>query len=291
MEEHSQGIKRKSADNLSDASSSKKQQIAQEDVIIKSFNETIFDENSEDSNEQNSEVEDGENLEYSEVEDCDEYSNDESEDLQKGDSGSDDMQDTSVCDIIIPDDNYLSFSDNEITDERIVESRQNPSQSAGANKNKKKVKRKRKKKDPNTRRNIRNVLTDKQLDSTTQILREKELDRLKKLGMISSTPVITPTPSAAKSTVKPGKVGKKPIPQNTVICLMSSDEEEKEKEPEKEKHQRDNSSSSLLPSLITKKKEVLVLSSDSDEQELNEEEKLAEHHSDLGLCYSYYLTF
>jgi hypothetical protein len=274
MEGYLQGTKRKSTDNCSNESSSKKQ----------IFPEDIIDENNEDSiNEPNSEVEDDENIEYSEIEDCDDYSNDESDGLQRVDSNEDNADETrgTICDIVIPDDNYLSFSDNEITDERIVESRQNPNQESGANKGKRKVKRNKKKKDPNMRRNIRNVLKDKQLDSTTQKLREKELDRLKKLGMIPTTSVITPTSTAVKSD----RLSKKPIPQNTVICLTSSDEEEEEDK----KEQRGNNGSCLSPTTDTNKNEVFVLSSDSDEPEMDEEEKLAEHHSNLGLwsCFFY----
>ena len=253
-----QNLKRKSASKLPEETSSKRTardddyKAPQTENIVNSQDRGEFIENEEEGKEaiEEEEIEEedvdieSENFEYSEVED--EFSDE------------DDLNATTVD---LSNDNYLSFSENEITEERDGVSLSKKSTSKDSQS---KVKKKRKKKNANMRKNIRNVLAEKQLDSATQKLREKELERLKRLGYATSpilTPSVTTTNSATKST-------KKKPSTSDVICLSSSDEE--------------TTGPTVEQFSNVKKREVFVLSSDSDDGDAVEEENLADHHSDLG---------
>lgn len=250
-----QSLKRKSESDLYNTISSKR---TTRDNYHDSKNENVVDileqekyrENKEEEeDEEEIEEEDvgieSENFEYSEVED--EFSDE------------DELNSTTVD---LSNDNYLSFSENEITGE----GEDNSLSKRSAYKDvQPKIKKKRKKKNPNMRKNIRNVLAEKHLDSATQKLREKELERLKRLGYATS-PIL---PSAGITTSSTTKSTKKKLSTSDVICLSSSDEE--------------TTDPVIKHSNNTKKKEVFVLSSDSDDADAVDEENLADHHSDLGM--------
>ncbi|XP_066935875.1 helicase ARIP4-like [Clytia hemisphaerica] len=215
----------------------------------------------------------GPSNEYSIEDHWDEENESESE-LEEGeDHEKDEDSDMAHETVNIEDDSYLSFSDNEITEERISSK---PTTTTTNVNTQKKLKKKHKKKNPNMRKNIRNVLTDTQLDSATQKLREQELDRLMRLGMIGNKSVVVPpmvnrSPVIVKPTTKP-KQATKP---SDVICLSSSDEDSHEPEGE--------SIPSTSSATRADRKEIFVLSSDSDEEEMEDDGALANHHTDLGL--------
>lgn len=249
-----QSLKRKSDSDLQNVPSSKKhtdpQSLSHSNAVEEEINENLNEQEDE-----KCEDVDSEGFEYSEVEE-DEFSDNDNNDT-----------------VDLSNDHYLSFSDNEITEERVVSPVNELSTTSKKDSQQQKVKRKRKKKNPNMRRNIRNVLAEKQLDSATQKLREKEIDRLKRLGMYATSPVTSPTsvifhppPSSTKSQKKNSSSSQ---PTKDVICLSSSDDEQ--------------AGPSRAP-VPAKNNEVFVLSSDSDEGAM-EEENLADHHSDLGECF------
>ena len=246
-----QNLKRKSENDFHDTILSKRTardddfDTQTEHVDIQDQEELIGNEGDEEEIEEEDGIE-GENFGYSEVED---------------DFSDEDELNPTTVDLL--NDNDLSFSENEITEERYQASSSKKSNSKDGQP---KVKKKRKKKNANMRKNIRNVLAEKQLDSATQKLREKELERLKRLGYATS-PILNPSASATTSTVtKPTK--NKPS-KSDVIYLSSSDEETT---PDPKIGHSNN----------IKKKEVFVLSSDSDDDDAIDEENIGDHHSDLG---------
>ena len=263
----SPNLKRQAEEGLEGAEQQSKRSLTEHSytAIPGPSNNYSIDDNWDAANKSESELEEGEEYEEDEI-----------------DSDSNENDDMMVPETVnIEDDSYLSFSDNEITEERIsAQQQQNPLSANTTNVSpQKKLKKKRKKKNPNMRKNIRNVLTDTQLDSATQKLRERELDRLMRLGMIANKSVVAPpmvnrSPVIVKPTTKP-KQATKP---SDVICLSSSDEDSNEPEG----GGRPSTTTTLATTTKPDQKEVFVLSSDSDDEELEDDGALANHHSDLG---------
>ena len=254
-----QNLKRKSESDLHLTTSPKRtaRDEGYADPEIKNYvnighQEEILD--NEEESDQNEDGVESENFEYSEIED--EFS---------------DEDGINPSTVDLSNDNYLSFSENEITEERDDA----PSKKLRSKDPQPKVKKKRQKKHPNMRKNIRNVLAEKQLDSATQKLREKEMDRLKRLGYAAS-PIINPsstsTITASGTLIKSLK--RSLSSTKDVICLSSSDEESDSS------HLKSNGEHPDV-----KKSEVFVLSSDSEDGNAVDDDNLADHHSDLGKFY------
>lgn len=174
------------------------------------------------------------------------------------------------------DDNELVFaedqicnSDNEIETLVVPQTKdKSPNKKGKASKKSKttgKSKKKKKRKDPNMRKNIRNVFKGKELDTMTQQLREKEQDRLKRLGLLAPSEPLSLTEN--KQLTSKSKLSASSAKEKEVIFLDSSSEDE-----------------APSNSACKTTHEVFVLSSDSsdDEDTHQHEDLIANHHSELG---------
>lgn len=132
---------------------------------------------------------------------------------------------------------------------------------------------KKKKKTFNQRKNIRNVFEDKHLDAKVQLLREKEKERLQRLGLKQS---IENTGKMLRAHVKKTVEEKKTPCKEEVICLDSESEDDVP---------RNESKSS------SGKETILVHSSDSEEdgedgEEFDELVQSKDYYSELGMILS-----
>ena len=135
-------------------------------------------------------------------------------------------------------------------------------------------KRKRRKKNPNQRKNIRNIFTDTQLGSKTQLLRDKENERLKRLGL-EIPPVPAPIVTPVVKTVLKRKPSAPVSSYTEVICLDSDSDDD----------------ASKIASVVKKTihNEILILSSDSEDDLRSEGEipfdkkvQADDYYSELG---------